>query len=973
MLQNRLFKNFSDNYFSGWIQKQCAASHFLVVLSHSIENIIKKIELTRSALPIISSLISEMTCRDFFYQHIQIDWSEKIMRAGVVELHAHRQLGKLKATTSEGRFQEFIYFLSQSENAIDFLNKYVVLQHQWNCYQKQVISAFSDLFYHLETEWDEIKKLYFFYSKKIILKDIRRQGDVHAGKFVAILVFSVDGEERKIVYKPRSLAMDFAYYHALDWLNKKISLAFFIPKIINREDYGFYEFIIHRTCKTWEEVDHYYERLGGLTAVLHAFIGSDMHAENVIAAGDQPVVVDLECLLSPCFNQNKSSFFYRSILDIGILPKQWFVNDVFSGLDLSALGARANQPLMHPILRPMQAGLDTMTVERVTENLQIALFLPFFQGEKVQVANHFPSFKKGFFKIFDILSKESQVFIDRISPHLEKAVARIIFRSTYEYSKLLSESYHPVLLMSLEKYQSHFSWLWMNANPLQKKIATFEIDDLIIGNIPLFRHPINKKKIVDASDRDIRLSVSHSGIVHWVDHVKHHFQYSQRAIHLNLINQVFCAYALNQRYVNQSIPAPLNRTPCKKKGLKKECVTIADRLYWHSRKIIEKHRILSVFYSNQVTWSTVTKSKKHTWEVEWIQNSTLYHGLMGVVMLFMYAEHDFFIQDNKNRLLEKLLLQTWDTVIIQVKETPFNNVGWFNGWGGFLYGLHIFSKHYPNHNHAALETDTLMQFEKIVHQTSEMDITNGLAGGLMALLSLHSFLPRIKTLTKCIVEKLLSYYPSTQLLQSTFPSPLVGYSHGTSGIAVALWYYAKRYHDTRAEEWVRAALHYERSVFSEKYQNWPDFRDHSIEHHPHYAAVAWCHGAAGVVLSRLELYQAGYRDAFLHHEIKIGLQKMLRDGFSGVMNLCHGDLGNLDILLIAYQQGFISSAIYHEKLQYVLNELEKSDWETERGNSVFSVGLMTGQTGVAYQLLRCLKPNEVPSVLSIGKPIHLCY
>ena len=55
----------------------------------------------------------------------------------------------------------------------------------------------------------------------------------------------------------------------------------------------------HAPCATEEELCAFYERLGGLAAVLTILDATDMHSENVVAAGPSRLLVDLECLFQP--------------------------------------------------------------------------------------------------------------------------------------------------------------------------------------------------------------------------------------------------------------------------------------------------------------------------------------------------------------------------------------------------------------------------------------------------------------------------------------------------------------------------------------------------------------------------------------------------------------------------------------------------------------------------------------------------
>ena len=115
------------------------------------------------------------------------------------------------------------------------------------------------------------------------------------GQRVAILTFE-DGS--RLVYKPRAIDIDVAYYGLLDRLNA----AGFAPplrrlKLIAREGYGWIEFVEARAMSGPEAVDDFYRRMGAQLAILYLTLGTDFHAENIIASGAQPMLVDLETLV----------------------------------------------------------------------------------------------------------------------------------------------------------------------------------------------------------------------------------------------------------------------------------------------------------------------------------------------------------------------------------------------------------------------------------------------------------------------------------------------------------------------------------------------------------------------------------------------------------------------------------------------------------------------------------------------------
>jgi lantibiotic modifying enzyme len=112
-------------------------------------------------------------------------------------------------------------------------------------------------------------------------------------------------------------------------------------------------------------------------------------------------------------------------------------------------------------------------------------------------------------------------------------------------------------------------------------------------------------------------------------------------------------------------------------------------------------------------------------------------------------------------------------------------------------------------------------------------------------------------------------------------------------------------------------------------------------------------------------------DGALDTEIDAAIRTTYRDGFRGGHSLCHGSLGNLELLHVAARRA-ASPLLKMFVLDFattVLNEAERDGWRCGNPAGVESPGLMTGLAGIGYQLLRLAEPALVPSLLSFEAPI----
>ena len=133
--------------------------------------------------------------------------------------------------------------------------------------------------------------------------------------------------------------------------------------------------------------------------------------------------------------------------------------------------------------------------------------------------------------------------------------------------------------------------------------------------------------------------------------------------------------------------------------------------------------------------------------------------------------------------------------------------------------------------------------------------------------------------------------------------------------------------------------------------------------------MAWCHGAPGIGLARLRsLQQLG--DTLTRNEIEIALRTTLTQGFGHNHCLCHGDLGNLELLLQASQ---LIESEWQEHLNrltaIIVESINRVGWLCGNPVRIESPGLMTGLAGIGYGLLRVAEPLRVPSVLILAPPV----
>lgn len=169
--------------------------------------------------------------------------------------------------------------------------------------------------------------------------------DLHDGnRSVVILEFAAGA---KLVHKPRPLHLDAAWAALLDWIGARgFPWPLSSPAVLSRGTHGWAAFVAHRKAADDDELSRFYRRAGGLACLFAVLASGDMHSGNVIAAGGQPVPVDLETVLQPDPRPNEGAMPPGWLAAAMLLPF-WTTAAGGFEVDRSGLGATGRPEASH--------------------------------------------------------------------------------------------------------------------------------------------------------------------------------------------------------------------------------------------------------------------------------------------------------------------------------------------------------------------------------------------------------------------------------------------------------------------------------------------------------------------------------------------------------------------------------------------------------------------------------------------------
>jgi type 2 lantibiotic biosynthesis protein LanM len=355
--------------------------------------------------------------------------------------------------------------------------------------------------------------------------------DRHRGGCTVLECVLRTGE--RVVYKPRSVGPERAFYELVGWLNRRgLSLDLRVLQIVDRGSHGWVESVASAACGSDAEVERFYRRCGMLLAVLHALSATDIHCENLIASGEQPVLVDLETILTEHVLEARprtewqsgeprplawpsrgapprpvSATAEDSVLRTGMLPRA--AEGPGTQADLSALGADETQELGVSAMVWRAINTDQMTFSSqfgqesgASHRVRIGDRLP-------SVDEHRPAFLQGFEEAYRrLVSSRADLLADvRLVERFDSLELRVILRNTLTYTNLHLHLLHPEFLVDGVDRSLELEWLARPLSgprsPQRDRIAVYEHERLAMErlDIPRFTAP-TREQDQGASDDD---------------------------------------------------------------------------------------------------------------------------------------------------------------------------------------------------------------------------------------------------------------------------------------------------------------------------------------------------------------------------------------------------------------------------------------------------------------------------------------
>ena len=900
----------------------------------------------------------------------------RLGRTMVLELNIARLQGHLDGATPSDRFDSFIDRIRESEHAIAILSEYPVLARQLVICLNQWITVNLEFLDRLCCDWSLILEQFCpDQDPGKLVELVGGAGDTHrAGRSVMIAQFE---SGLQLVYKPKSLAVDIHFQELLIWLNAKGSQQpLRTMKMLDRGEYGWVEYIERLECQSLAEVEQFYLRLGAYLALLYSINASDFHLENLIACGEHPMLIDLETLFNPEFERfegDEASItagrtMLNSVLVVGMLPQRLWSREEYSGVDISGFGGEAGQLSPDRIPLPARLGTDEMHYERKRLEMSGEANRPTVEGVEVNALDHVPQIIGGFRSMYQLLLKNRKELLSSAGPlaKFDSDETRVLLRPTRTYDQLLFESFHPDVLSDALQRDLHFDRLWMVVPERSFMAAAIGAEqyDLRQGDIPVFTTQPASHTLWSASGDPIDGILLVSGMSKAKQRLNHLSDQDLRRQEWFIRSSL--ATLSSFEYGKDSHMDPGYQLLPPQGGFSR------SRLLDGACKIADELVSTAEYGQDDVTWIGLEQFDDGIWDLAPV-GMDLYNGLSGIAFFLSYAG-SLLDNDEYTSLARRAATGVLRHVEQFSQDLP--GIGAYEGWGGTLYTVTHMAHLWNDKDLLAQAHDLVTVIASFVGEDENYAIMDGAAGAIAALLAFNNSNPSGKALDTAVScgDHLLD---AAQRMENGLgwiaprfgTRPLLGFAHGSAGIAWSLFKLAAASNCERFHIAAQEALAYERSLFSTQDQNWPDLRQVDKDDRPERYPVAWCHGAAGIGLARLRTLPFA-NDPRLANELKSALCTTIAHGFGQSHALCHGDLGNLELLLEVYLENGEEAAGIELKntTTMILDSINRAGWQCGGPEAVTLPGLLIGIAGMGYQMLRLAEPSRMPSILLLDPP-----
>ncbi|MFJ9949701.1 type 2 lanthipeptide synthetase LanM [Kitasatospora sp. NPDC091207] len=853
-------------------------------------------------------------------------------RTLVLELHTARAAGRLAGGTPQERFRAFLALTARRDGLAALLRAYPVLARLLARTCLDAVDAHAELLTRFAADRPLLVAGLLRGTDPGPLVAVESEaGDRHRrGRAVAVLHFASGAA---VVHRPRPPAAHRHFNTLLGWFDAQPG----VPRLralglLDRGDYGWTEFAEARPCRTGYEVERFYRRQGALLALLHAVDGTDLHYENLVAAGEQPVLVDVETLFHPpartCPAQDPAArALEESVHRVGLLPQLLLGDD--GAVDVSGIGGgrRAVSPVEG--VDWANAGTDEMRLVRRARPLAEARNRPWLDGAPADPADHTEALVAGFRAGYTaIIAGRGQLLGPRgLLRSFAEAEVRVVPRATRVYARLLDESTHPDVLRDAAARGAVLELLRTDAvaDPGRPELADHELADLRSGDVPLFTTRPGSRDLWTSAGRRLPGELADTGLA----------RVEAKLAALGEVDRK------DQEWIVRAAMAGAAGTPAHRPGRP------APENVWATAPEPEQllaaargvgDQLVAAAYRGRArtNWLGLELLADRYWRVRPL-GADLAGGYTGTA-LFLAQLAALTGSDRYAEVARRALAPLpglFDSLGAHPDRPAAVGSGAFAGLGGIAYAVTEIGRTLDDPLIRQWTGPAVALTAAAAARETDTGVHSGTAGGLAALLAVHTATGRPEALSAAAAC-------ADRLADAPTPGG-TGFAHGSAGTGWALLRYAEAVGEPADGPHHRAGLAALHAATAARARE-----------------SSWCRGRPGIALAVADSPLAG-ADRRLADWAQRAVRNTARAAASADQSLCHGESGVLELL--GRGGPAAGRTPWVRRAGALLAGVDQDGPHCGTPGAVPHPGLLTGLAGIGHGLLRLGFPERVPPAL----------
>ena len=826
----------------------------------------------------------------------------------------------------------------------------------------------------LARDWGELRERFGFRSERPSVSSVEPLAhDTHAGGRIPVRIELESGGS--IVYKPRSVSAGVVFYEILERLEAHLDVpSFRTPTYLERDGYGWMEWIPNEELAGRDAAERYYERAGALACLAYVLELVDCQLENLVVHGEQPVLVDLETLFHPHVRPETregrtetSTVVSNSILLTGLLP--WLVRrredpDV-SHLDASGqAGEQAYKAGFGAGSDPVESSRNqAVTFRAVNTDVMAVTFKPVkvarktntprLDGQDLPPAGFVDSLLRGFRETYLTimeLHSSGRFTTEIVTPELVSGVEnRMVYRATSRYSSVLHSMAAREQLrdgISQTRAIEEFAVPFFDGQIPPEEywpLYAAEAKSLLRRDVPRFTSTLDGKSI-SWDGTPVGVEVDAAG-------------YERTRQRLDAMGEADLERQqwLLRHCFDAEEPGPPQMSEDRSiqltdELLERTATEAFDRAWaeaievppgvpsWVSFTPLREPRALSL----RPAYSSV-------------------HGGNGGIALAAAALFRA-TDDPEYRTIAREILEP---VVEELDDGgAVRSLGGTTGVGSLVYTLTVCGELLDESYHSLALDAAKAVTPELTEEDDVFDVVGGAAGTILALLACYertgesALLDRAITCGQHLLDSRVEY-DGVRVWETTTDRPYTGFSHGVSGIAYALVRLGKAVDQPRFVDGGLEALAYEDERYDPAYRNWPDYRVQDGERF----VDMWCHGRTGIALSRLAIGEL-LDDSDRLSEARRAIDATRENEPLTCDHVCCGSFGRVELLLEATRRiDYDPDAPFRLAERRLARRQETGTFSfVGHSGAVVEPTFFGGLAGVSYSLLRLRDPEQFPCV-----------